>query len=74
MTGPMILTLTTFLPLAGAMLIMALRVVGGANMASGASKGISLLTSLLTLGASLVALSQFDQVYQRPGVQLEQQA
>ena len=56
----MILTLTTFLPLVGAMAIMALRVVGGADMASGASKGISILTSLVTLAASLVALSQFD--------------
>ena len=60
MTGPMILTLTTFLPLAGAMLIMGLRVVGGADMASGASKGISIFASLVTLAASLVALSQFN--------------
>ena len=56
----MILTLTTFLPLAGAMLIMGLRVVGGADMASGASKGISIFASLVTLAASLVALSQFN--------------
>ena len=60
MTGSMILTLTTFLPTVGALLILALRVVGGASMASSASKSISLLTSLATLVVSLVALSQFD--------------
>ena len=48
MTGPMILTLTTFLPLVGAMLIMGLRVVGGADMASSSSKAISLRASPAT--------------------------
>ena len=56
----MILTLTTFLPLIGAVLIMAVRIVGGAGAAGSASKGIALLASLATLGVSLVALSQFD--------------
>lgn len=56
----MILTLTTFLPLIGAVLIMAVRIVGGASAAGSASKGIALLASLATLGVSLVALSQFD--------------
>ena len=60
MTGPLILTLTTFLPLAGALLILALRIVGGSAVAGSASKGIALLTSLATLVVSLMALSQFD--------------
>ena len=60
MTGPLILTLTTFLPTAGALLILALRIVGGAAMAGTASKSIALLTSVVTLGVSLMALAQFD--------------
>jgi NADH-quinone oxidoreductase subunit M len=59
MTGPLILTLTTFLPLAGALVILALRIVGGATMAGSASKGIALLTSLGTLAVSIVALNMF---------------
>jgi NADH-quinone oxidoreductase subunit M len=60
MTGSMILTLTTFLPMVGALLILALRMVGGATLASSASKPIAILTSVLTLVVSLVALGQFD--------------
>ena len=60
MTGPMILTLTTFLPLAGALVVTALRMAGGARLADGASKPIALIVSLACLVVSLIALQQFD--------------
>ncbi len=60
MTGPMLLTATTFLPLIGALLIVAVRVTAGANAASAASKIIAVLATLATLVVSLIALSQFD--------------
>ena len=60
MAGLPILSITIFIPLIGALLILGFRMVGGANVASSASKGIALLTSLVALAASLVALSNFD--------------
>jgi len=60
MTGSMILTVTIFLPMVGALLILALRIVGGAALAASASKPIAILSSVATLVVSLIALSQFD--------------
>ena len=60
MAGLPILSITIFIPLIGALLILGFRIVGGANVASSASKGIALLTSLVALAASLIALSSFD--------------
>jgi NADH-quinone oxidoreductase subunit M len=60
MAGLPILSITTFIPLIGALLILGFRIVGGSSVASSASKGIALLTSLVALAASLVALSGFD--------------
>src|SRR6185295_12820954 len=51
---------TIFLPLAGALLILAFRVLAGAGVAASASKGIALLASVLTLAVSIFALMQFD--------------
>jgi len=72
MTGPLILTLTTFLPLAGALVILALRIVGGTAMANSASKSLALVTALATLVVSLFALAQFDP--SRAGYQLVDEA
>ena len=60
MDGLPILSITTFIPLIGALIILGFRILGGANVASSASKGIALLTSIVALVASLVALSGFD--------------
>ena len=60
MAGLPILSITIFIPLIGALMILGVRMVGGANLASSASKSIALLTSIVTLGASLVALAGFD--------------
>ena len=68
MEGLPILSLTTFLPLAGALLILAFRVVTGPNFAAGAAKGVALMVSIATLVVSLFALAQFDA--SKPGVQL----
>jgi NADH-quinone oxidoreductase subunit M len=68
MTGLPLLSITVFLPLAGALLILAFRVLAGANVAAGASKGIALLASILTLAVSIFALMQFDA--SKPGFQL----
>ncbi len=65
-----ILSLTIFLPLAGALAILALRIVGGPSMAARASKGVALIASLAALAASLVALSMFNTA--TAGYQLEQ--
>ncbi len=54
-----LLSIVTFIPLIGALLIFAFRIVGGAQLASSASKGIALLTTLVTLAASLVMLAGF---------------
>ncbi|MDP3736898.1 MAG: NADH-quinone oxidoreductase subunit M [Hyphomonadaceae bacterium] len=55
-----ILSVTTFLPVIGALVILGFRIVAGANFAGGASKGVALVVSLATLAASLIALSRFD--------------
>jgi NADH-quinone oxidoreductase subunit M len=55
-----ILSVTTFLPLAGALLILAFRIVTGANFAGGAAKGIALIVTLATFAASVIALMRFD--------------
>jgi NADH-quinone oxidoreductase subunit M len=68
MEGLPILSLTTFLPLAGALLILAFRILTGAKFAAGAAKGIALIVSIAALVASLVALAQFD--ISKPGFQL----
>src|SRR5262245_12169744 len=68
MTGLPLLSLTVFLPLAGALLILGVRILAGANAAAGASKGIALLASILTLAVSIFALMQFDA--SKPGFQL----
>ncbi len=68
MSGLPILSITAYLPLVGALLILGFRVVGGANAAAGASKGIALLASIAALAASLIALSGFSPT--APGYQL----
>jgi NADH-quinone oxidoreductase subunit M len=68
MEGLPILSLTTFLPLAGALLILAFRIVTGPNFAAGAAKGVALMVSIATLVVSLFALAQFDA--SKPGFQL----
>ena len=60
MNGLPLLSLTTFLPLAGALVVTALRMAGGARLADGASKPIALIVSLACLVVSLIALQQFD--------------
>jgi NADH-quinone oxidoreductase subunit M len=60
MNGLPILSLTTFLPLLGALLVVGFRVLAGAKFADSASKPISLIFSLATLVVSLFALAQFD--------------
>ncbi len=68
MDGLPILSLTTFLPLAGALLILGFRILAGADFAGGAAKGVALVVSIATLVASLFALSWFDA--SQPGFQL----
>jgi NADH-quinone oxidoreductase subunit M len=68
MDGLPILSITTFLPLAGALLILVFRIATGANFAGGAAKGVALIISLATFAASLIALAQFDM--SAPGFQL----
>jgi NADH-quinone oxidoreductase subunit M len=60
MTGLPLLSITIFLPLVGALLILAFRALAGASVAASASKGIALLASVLTLAVSIFALMQFD--------------
>jgi NADH-quinone oxidoreductase subunit M len=60
MEGMPILSVVTFLPLAGALLILGFRVVTGSNFAGGAAKGIALIVTLATFVASIIALSRFD--------------
>ncbi|HOY76566.1 MAG TPA: NADH-quinone oxidoreductase subunit M, partial [Hyphomonadaceae bacterium] len=54
------LSILTYTPLVGALTILAFRIMAGANVASTASKGIALITSIIALVVSLVALSAFD--------------
>jgi NADH-quinone oxidoreductase subunit M len=68
MDGLPILSLTTFLPLGGALLILGFRLLAGADFAGGAAKGVALVVSIATLVASLFALSWFDP--SQPGFQL----
>jgi NADH-quinone oxidoreductase subunit M len=68
MDGLPILSLTTFLPLGGALLILGFRILAGADFAGGAAKGVALVISIATLVASLFALSWFDA--SQPGFQL----
>ncbi len=68
MDGLPILSLTTFLPLGGALLILGFRILAGADFAGGAAKGVALVVSVATLVASLFALSWFDP--SQPGFQL----
>ncbi len=60
MAGLPILTLTIFLPLIGALLILGFRIVVGANFAASASKGIALVISIATLVVSILALMQYN--------------
>jgi NADH-quinone oxidoreductase subunit M len=60
MTGLPILSVVTFLPLVGALLILAFRIVAGPDFSGAASKAVALIMSVAALVASLVALSQFD--------------
>jgi NADH-quinone oxidoreductase subunit M len=60
MSGLPILSVVTFLPLVGALVIIGFRVMAGANFAASASKSIALVITLATFAASLVALFQFD--------------
>src|SRR6185503_4423897 len=55
-----ILSIITFLPLAGALLILGFRIVTGVKFAGGAAKGVALIVTLAALGASVVALMRFD--------------
>src|SRR5690606_995538 len=68
MDGLPILSLTTFLPLAGALVILGFRLLAGENFAGGAAKGVALVVSIASLVASLFALSWFDP--SQPGFQL----
>ena len=68
MTGLPILSVVTFLPLVGALVIIGFRIMAGANFAASASKSIALVITLATFAASLVALFQFDP--SRSGFQL----
>ena len=60
MAGLPILSILTYTPLVGALIILAFRILAGANVASAASKGIALIASIVALIVSLVALSAFD--------------
>jgi NADH-quinone oxidoreductase subunit M len=60
MAGLPILSITIFLPLVGALLILGFRLLAGANFAAGASKGIALILSLAAFAASVIALMQFN--------------
>ena len=60
MAGLPILSIITYTPLVGALIILAFRIMAGANVASTASKGIALITSIVALVVSLVALLAFD--------------
>src|SRR5690349_7381843 len=55
-----ILSVVTFLPLAGALLILGFRMVAGANFAGGAAKGVALVVTLAAFAASVLALLRFD--------------
>jgi NADH-quinone oxidoreductase subunit M len=55
-----ILSLTTFLPFLGALLIIGIRMSAGEKFGAQAAKPIALLASLATFVVSLVALSGFD--------------
>jgi len=55
-----ILSIVTFIPLIGALLILGFRVVAGPSFAAGASKGIALIMSLVAFAASIYALMQFN--------------
>jgi len=55
-----ILSIVTFIPLIGALLILGFRVVAGPSFAAGASKGIALIMSLAAFAASIYALMQFN--------------
>jgi NADH-quinone oxidoreductase subunit M len=55
-----ILSIVTFIPLIGALLILGFRVVAGPSFAAGASKGIALIMSLAAFAASIYALVQFN--------------
>jgi NADH-quinone oxidoreductase subunit M len=58
--GLPLLSLTTFLPLIGALLILGFRVLAGANFAAGASKGVAFIFSLASFAVSVLALMQFN--------------
>ncbi len=62
-----ILSIVTFLPLVGALVIIAARVVAGSRADSAAGM-VALLSTLVTLGASIIALMQFE--VGGPGFQL----
>ncbi len=51
-----LLTLTTFLPLAGVVVLL----VGGRELRSDAAKGVALITALITFVVSLAVLGRFD--------------
>ncbi len=59
MAGLPILSVVTFLPLVGALLVLGFRMVAP-GVAAGASRPIAVVISLATFVASLIALAQFD--------------
>jgi NADH-quinone oxidoreductase subunit M len=63
-----ILSITTFLPLIGAIAVLAVRAAAGARTGDALSKPIAMLFSLAALAASIVALTGFDPA--RSGFQL----
>jgi NADH-quinone oxidoreductase subunit M len=55
-----ILSITIFLPLVGALLIFAARLVGGPSAAALAGKPLALLTAIATFAVSVAAILQFE--------------
>ncbi len=68
MDGLPILSITTFLPLLGALLIVGVRIFAGANATDGFAKIVSMIAALVTLAVSILAFMQFDRA--APGMQL----
>jgi NADH-quinone oxidoreductase subunit M len=68
MDGLPILSITTFLPLVGALLIVGVRMFAGAKATDGFAKAVSMLASLVTLVVSILAFMQFDRAAE--GMQL----
>ncbi len=58
---PFILSIVTFLPLAGALVLLAVRMMSkSADAAAPAARWIALITTIVTLGVSILLIAQFD--------------